>query len=62
MCLDIERNFTIQRLSGKLEEAHAVMSDQVKDKLQRKEKKVGKLPADGSHGTRGKETAGKTKE
>ncbi|XP_072220152.1 dynein light chain Tctex-type 5 [Leuresthes tenuis] len=38
------------------------MTDQVKDKLQRKEKKVGKVPADGSHGTRGKETAGKTKD
>ncbi|XP_041847455.1 dynein light chain Tctex-type 5 [Melanotaenia boesemani] len=37
------------------------MSDQNIDKLQKKEKKTGKLPADGSHGTRGKETV-KTKD
>ncbi|XP_034743352.1 tctex1 domain-containing protein 1 isoform X2 [Etheostoma cragini] len=38
------------------------MSDLLKDKSQRREKKTGKLPSEGSHGVRGKETTGKTKD
>ncbi|XP_042283552.1 dynein light chain Tctex-type 5 [Thunnus maccoyii] len=38
------------------------MSDQVKDKSQRREKKTGKAPSEGSHGVRGKETTGRTKD
>ncbi|XP_018532811.1 dynein light chain Tctex-type 5 isoform X2 [Lates calcarifer] len=38
------------------------MSDLLKDKSQRKEKKTVKVPSEGSHGVRGKETTGKTKD
>ncbi|XP_032386981.1 dynein light chain Tctex-type 5 isoform X2 [Etheostoma spectabile] len=38
------------------------MSDLLKDKSQRREKRTGKLPSEGSHGVRGKETTGKTKD
>ncbi|XP_023283081.1 tctex1 domain-containing protein 1 [Seriola lalandi dorsalis] len=38
------------------------MSDPLKDKSQRKEKRTGKVPSEGSHGVRGKETTGKTKD
>ncbi|XP_035861327.1 tctex1 domain-containing protein 1-B isoform X2 [Sander lucioperca] len=39
-----------------------IMSDLLKDKSQRREKRAGKLPSEGSHGVRGKETTGKTKD
>ncbi|XP_071346881.1 dynein light chain Tctex-type 5 [Trachinotus anak] len=38
------------------------MSDPLKDKSQRREKRTGKVPSEGSHGVRGKETTGKTKD
>ncbi|XP_059200612.1 dynein light chain Tctex-type 5 [Centropristis striata] len=38
------------------------MSDLLKDKSQRRDKKAGKLPLEGSHGVRGKETTGRTKD
>ncbi|XP_047446025.1 dynein light chain Tctex-type 5 [Mugil cephalus] len=38
------------------------MSDQPKEKLQKKEKKTGKISSDGSHGTRGKDPTGRTKD
>ncbi len=38
------------------------MSDLLKDKSQRREKRTGKAPSEGSHGVRGKETTGRTKE
>lgn len=38
------------------------MSDVQKDKAQKREKRTGKAPSEGSHGVRGKETTGKTKE
>ncbi|GAA6222518.1 tctex1 domain-containing protein 1 isoform X1 [Lates japonicus] len=38
------------------------MSDLLKDKSQRKEKRTVKVPSEGSHGVRGKETTGKTKD
>ena len=45
-----------------VKEEKAVMSDQLKDKSQRREKKAGKASSEGSHGVRGKETTGRTKE
>ncbi|XP_040000165.1 dynein light chain Tctex-type 5 isoform X2 [Xiphias gladius] len=38
------------------------MSDLLKDKSQRREKRTGKVPSEGSHGVRGKETTGRTKD
>ncbi|KAI3374407.1 hypothetical protein L3Q82_006233 [Scortum barcoo] len=38
------------------------MSDVTKDKSQRRDKRAGKVPLEGSHGARGKETAGRTKD
>ncbi|XP_029380021.1 dynein light chain Tctex-type 5 [Echeneis naucrates] len=38
------------------------MSDPPKDKSQRREKRTGKAPSEGSHGVRGKDTTGKTKD
>ncbi|XP_028986957.1 dynein light chain Tctex-type 5 [Betta splendens] len=38
------------------------MSDLLKDKSQRREKRIGKVPSEAGHGGRGKETTGKTKD
>ncbi|XP_040911568.1 dynein light chain Tctex-type 5 [Toxotes jaculatrix] len=38
------------------------MSDLLKDKSQKREKRTGKVPSEGSHGVRGKETTGRTKD
>ncbi|XP_073346583.1 dynein light chain Tctex-type 5 [Pagrus major] len=38
------------------------MSDQLRDKPQRREKRTGKAPSEGSHGARAKDTTGRTKD
>lgn len=46
----------------KLKEREAVMSDHLRDKPQKREKRTGKAPSEASHGVRAKDPTGRTKE
>lgn len=61
MSFDVPSVLFVCLFFKRLEIIDAVMSDQQKDKSQKKEKKTGKAPSEAS-GARGKETAGRTKE
>lgn len=60
ICIQADDKFSYSKY--KLLKGEAVMSDLLKDKSQRREKRIGKVPSEGGYGGRGKETTGRTKE